>query len=248
VTYRILGVREEASVKEGSLYPELNSSLLPIFGGKEEVLLEMHVAGLSVLEFDKGKLKQVTGATSIEGDLWVTSHRVVVRCVNYDKVKWTGENQINAALYGAGTELAFHAASKLYHRAKSHGKALVGNLFNIWLEAVLYRDGQGHRHDPSIRLMVPKLLTDGTEVRMILEVGFARDTDVTGIAQLIVDRAARAKYNYYKPDQGMTRQLMTLSKTALSPASPERYTERTLPIAGYVNGNQLTKSSQIHSS
>lgn len=189
MNFNILSVRS-ADDEPTTWYPTLDHALAPIFEPTDGVdPITLPVSGLSVLIPINGQLQRVLGSTTdLDGLLWITNQRIIVRCKNYDKVTWNRQNTANTIFFGLGTEVAFHTASKLYRRAKSARKAFVGHLHYPWIRSVQYQMEEGKKFPPAVRFRMTKRLQNQTGQDMYLQLVLKGGTDSSDVARQIIQR------------------------------------------------------------
>jgi hypothetical protein len=176
----------------GALYPVLDAGFTPVpeeGDGATPKILE--VRGMYVLGKVGPDIKILNGSRDLSGRLSITDQRISVVCRNYDKVRWDGLNNANAAFYGLGTEAAFHVAEKAFKRVVNSGKAMTAHLYFPWIAWVGWKPATGRKDRAAIRFSVELPLKGGGVLQRHMELRFDDGTGTSELARSIVQRIAR---------------------------------------------------------
>jgi hypothetical protein len=241
VIYNILTIKSPDDEFD-PFYPSVDKSLFPVLTGHDgQIAAPYSVSGLTVSVIEDEAFKKIAGATGLSGDLWVTDHRIIVRCNNYDKVKWTGENNVDAWVFGAGTESALFLAAKAYHRVRSMGKTMTGHVYMPWIRSIAYCPQIGRAQPAAVRLQLTKKLQDGSTKDIFLSISLTKGTDSKAVAQEILRRCLRW---WSVHETGLTKEQEQQVQNGLSQQlwSPEpgKMTVINLPVFRHPFANNFT--------
>lgn len=185
--YNILSIRK-ADDPDDTYCPPLDGHLMPRLRDSDSNVRFHSLDGLSVSRVVGSGSKRVIGARGIKSDLWVTDSRLIVRCKNYDKVRWTGDNTIDQMIWGAGWATTDFLVSKAYHRIKSLGKAMVGHIYMPWISAVAYQPSIRRVQPGSVRVMVNSQQTNGNTKSLLLTMNLHNSEDSRAVAEDLYQR------------------------------------------------------------
>jgi hypothetical protein len=234
VNFHILSVRASDSGVD-PLFPQLDRHLMPVMDNTDGEVSFTEVTGLTVAIKKETRLHTVTGAAKLDAELWLTDRRLIVRCKNYDRVHWTVDNAIGSMVWGAGLETFDFAVTKLYHKVKSIGKAMVGHVYYPWIQAVLFQPGIGSRQRPGIRVVVATKLAGGGTRELYFSVSLSKRGDPKALAEDLVARCARW-WTTHKT--GLTSEqaerLKALKEVNFAIPQPGKMTIQKLPVFRYV--------------
>jgi len=214
MTFNILAIRQIEEDDEPGMYPLLTPERRLAFeeeDGRDPMYHQ--VTAVSVREAREAGSREVFGLSAISADLLVTGGRVALVCARYDKGGgWWGS---------PGTALLLNAVSMIRARIRSRGKALVGHVRYVWLEAVGFSPKKGLLDVNQIRLVL-RDGTVGSPRTLYLDLTFGKYADTAEIARAICMRTARQRLSFGLEMSDQERAEFERLANPLRPAEPEK--------------------------